>query len=61
MNRLRNCDECGQALGGSIGLCYECGGEKPTPSREERLTDAYTWKMILGVDPSLINDAHSEE
>lgn len=60
MRRQRNCAECGKALGGTVGTCHECGGEKPSPSKEERLRDARTWKILLGVDPLLIKSAHEE-
>lgn len=57
-SRVRTCDDCGKKLGGTVGLCYECGGEKPQPTREERLADARWWKIMLGVDPDLIEEAH---
>lgn len=56
--RQRDCGECGKALGGTVGTCYECGGEKPSPSREERLKDAVRWKILLGVPRHKINQAH---
>lgn len=58
--RRRTCQDCGKPLGSTVGKCYECGGEQPEPSREERLRDAYVWKILLGVDPELIEEAHSE-
>jgi hypothetical protein len=60
-SRLRNCSECNKQLGGTVGECFECGGEKPSPSREERLADAYLWKAWLGVPHSKIMDAHEED
>lgn len=58
MHRIRTCENCGKQLGGTVGLCYDCGGEKPSPSREERLTDAYVWKALLGVPHDKIQSAH---
>lgn len=56
--RKRTCAECGKPLGGTVGKCYECGGEKPQPSRRERLKDAETWKLWLGVPWDKIAEAH---
>lgn len=58
LTRQRNCGECGKALGGTVGKCFDCGGEKPSPSREDRLADAYTWKILLGVPRHKIKQAH---
>lgn len=57
-NRIRTCAECGKQLGGTVGTCHECGGEKPSPSREERLRDAERWKLWLGVPYEMIQRAH---
>lgn len=57
-HRKRKCGECGKPLGGTAGLCYECGGEKPSPSRKERLRDAEKWKLWLGIPWSMIANAH---
>lgn len=59
--RRRKCDECGKPLGGTLGTCYKCGGEKPSPSRTERLASAKEWKLILGVKPSKIKSAHNND
>lgn len=56
--RTRTCDNCGKQLGGTLGLCYNCGGEKPSPSRSERLQDAWNWKMYLGLSPNRVQAAH---
>lgn len=61
MRRRRTCSECGKPLGGTLGTCYECGGEKHSPSREERLADARNWKILFGVKPSLIEEAHNND
>lgn len=58
MRRQRKCGECGKPLGGTVGLCYGCGGDPPTVTREDRLADAVWWKLWLGVDPQLIEEAH---
>lgn len=58
MRRTRTCEECGKQLGGTVGKCFECGGEKPSPSREERLADAVYWKVELGVPYGMIQEAH---
>lgn len=58
MHRRRTCGECGKPLGGTVGLCYECGGEKPSPSRKERLADAETWKLLLGIEYEQVAEAH---
>lgn len=60
LHRVRTCAECDKKLGGTVGKCHECGGEKPSPSKKERLEDARTWKILLGVDPLLIKSAHEE-
>jgi hypothetical protein len=57
-HRKRTCAECGKPLGGTVGKCYECGGEKPEPSRKERLSDAEKWKLWAGVPWDMIAEAH---
>lgn len=59
MRRTRTCSECGKRLGSTVGECFECGGEQPSASREERLRDAYTWKILLGVKPEKIEEVHN--
>jgi hypothetical protein len=61
LRRKRKCSECGKPLGGTVSECYECGGEKVSPSREERLADARWWKFWLGVDATLVEEAHDIE
>lgn len=61
LRRQRKCSECGKPLGGTVGRCHECGGEKPSPSRRERLKDAEEWKLWLGVPWDLIKEAHGYE
>ena len=58
MHRRRKCDECGQPLGGTLGTCHDCGGEKNRLSREGRLANAKKWKLLFGVKPDLIEEAH---
>lgn len=59
-HRKRKCGDCGKPLGSTLGYCYECGGENRRAEREERLADAYTWKILLGVKPKLIEEAHED-
>lgn len=61
MVRIRTCAECGKQLGGTVVKCFECGGEKPSPSREERLRDAVWWKIELGVPFDMIQRAHDAD
>lgn len=62
MQRVRKCADCGKPLGGTLGKCYECGGEKSEPTREERLQDAFYWKVVgLGIKPSVVEEAHEQE
>lgn len=61
LKRKRKCAECGKPLGSTVGKCYECGGESPSPSRRERLQDAETWKLLLGVPYGKIKEAHDYE
>lgn len=45
MRRVRKCSECGKRLGGTLGRCFECGGEKPRNGYEfdgSRLAYSYT-------------------
>lgn len=58
--RLDNdyCNDCGKPLGGTEELCYECGGEKPTLSREERLANARMWKAMMWIPPEKVDEAH---
>lgn len=60
-SRQRTCDDCGKPLGGTIVKCHECGGEKPKPSRKERLANAERWKLWLGVRWDQIEEAHGYE
>jgi len=57
-HRTRTCEDCGKKLGGTVGTCYECGGEKPSPSRKERLKSAEQWKLWLGAPWKKIAQAH---
>jgi hypothetical protein len=59
LRRKRKCSECNKPLGGTVGKCYECGGEKPERTRKERLADAKEWKLLLGVKYALIKEAHA--
>lgn len=61
LHRRRRCDTCGKPLGSTVGDCYECGGDDPSLSREQRLADARNWKLLAGVDPDLIAEAHSDD
>lgn len=58
--RKRKCADCGKPLGSTVGQCYECGGDEALnrQSREERLESARRWKLLLGVQPRLIEEAH---
>lgn len=56
--RKRKCMDCGKPLGSTVGRCFECGGESPSPSRDERLQPAVWWKIELGVPYKQIQKAH---
>lgn len=58
--RIRTCADCGKQLGGTIGKCFDCGGEKPEPTREDRLADARWWKMMLGVKKDHVDQTHQD-
>lgn len=61
--RKRKCAECGKPLGGTVAECFECGGESPSKSREDKNTDAYAWLTMLGVERQVIDrvaDSRSE-
>lgn len=58
LHRRRRCGECGKPLGSTVGLCYECGGEDPSPSRRERLADAENWKLLGGIPWKKVKRAH---
>lgn len=60
LHRRRICGDCGKPLGGTVGQCYECGGEKPAPSRDERLADAMAWKTLLAIPYETIAEAHNQ-
>lgn len=59
--RVRKCKECNKRLGGTLVRCHECGGEKPEPDPSERILDAVRWKLMLGVDEELIEEAHEAD
>lgn len=61
LRRKRRCADCGKPLGSTVGRCYECGGEDPSLTREERLQDARTWKILFGIPPQKIAAAHGVE
>jgi hypothetical protein len=59
MRRKRKCSECNKPLGATLVKCYECGGEH-VDNHGDSLASARQWKLLLGVDPELIDEAHSE-
>lgn len=60
-HRRRRCEDCGKPLGATVARCYDCGGDDPSASREERLADSRKWKLLGGIDPETVEEAHSTE
>jgi len=58
--RKRKCEDCEKPLGGTIVKCFECGGEKPSPSKKERLSDGKEWAALLGVERSVVKSVHEK-